>query len=204
VIERFKAEIAVESRDLLGEGPVWDASGNRLLWGDHAAHVLREARSNGADSWRETRRWNLKLPLAAAIPRGSGGLILVAGTEILTFDENLMNAVPQSKQAIKSFAQISASSDLIRFNDAKCDAKGRLWATTLSSDFKRDAAGLYRIDADGVTTEILAGLTLGNGMGWSPDSSVFYLVESFTREVLAFDFDLEHGCLGGRRVFGTD
>jgi sugar lactone lactonase YvrE len=199
MIRQLKAELAIGQCDQLGEGPVWDASGRRLLWGDHVAHVIREAQSDGAGGWRETRRWELHRPLAAAIPRSTGGLILAAGMDILTFDEN----APTVDRAIQPFAHIDVNSDLLRINDAKCDAKGRLWAGTLSSDFKPGAAALYRIDPDGTVAQKMDGMTLANGLDWSPDSSTFYFVESFTREVLAFDFDLETGSISNRRTFVT-
>jgi sugar lactone lactonase YvrE len=173
---------------------VWDAKGGRLLWGDHAAHIIREAKSDGAGGWRETRRWSLNQPLAAAIPRVQGGLILAGGMQISTFDE---------EAALETFARIPVDSDLLRINDAKCDAKGRLWAGTLSSDFKLGAAALYRIDPDGTCTRMMGGVTLGNGLDWSPDNAVLYFVESFTREVLAFDFDLERGQISNRRTLIT-
>src|SRR5882762_4132936 len=189
MIRQLKAELAMDQCDQLGEGPVWDGQGRRLLWGDHAAHIIREAKSDGAAGWRETRRWELPRPLAAAIPRLKGGLVLAAGMDILTFDENAASV----EEGIKPFAHIDVDSDLLRINDAKCDAKGRLWAGTLSSDFKLGAAALYRIDPDGTCTRMMGGVTLGNGLDWSPDNAVLYFVESFTREVLAFDFDLERG-----------
>jgi len=199
MIRQLKAELAMDQCDQLGEGPVWDGQGRRLLWGDHAAHIIREAKSDGAAGWRETRRWELHRPLAAAIPRLKGGLVLAAGMDILTFDENAASV----EEGIKPFAHIDVDSHLLRINDAKCDAKGRLWAGTLSSDFKPGAAALYRIDPDGTAAPMIDGMTLANGLDWSPDSATFYFVESFTREVLAFDFDLEAGSISNRRTFVT-
>jgi sugar lactone lactonase YvrE len=199
VVARYRAALATATRDKLGEGPIWDAAAQRLLWGDHVAHIIREARSDGAGGWREVRRWELGRPLAAAIPRANGGLVLAAGMDILLFDENSASV----NGGLEAFARLEVASDLVRINDAKCDPKGRLWAGTLSSDFEPGAAALYRIDADGTATQMTDGLTLANGLDWSPDSSTFYLVESFTREVLAFDFDVERGTISNRRPLVT-
>ncbi len=46
---------------------------------------------------------------------------------------------------------------------------------------------------------MLDGLTIPNGIGWSPDGSTMYLVDSGPRVVHAFDFDGERGTFAGRR-----
>lgn len=194
LVEQFKARLALPQRDQLGEGPVWDAAQNRLLWGDHASGIIREARPDGAGGWRESKRWTLNRPLAAAIPRIAGGLIVAGGTEIVQFAED---------GTCTPFARIDTDSPLIRINDAKCDAQGRLWAATLSSDFRPGAAALYRIDPDRSVRKMLGGVTLGNGLDWSPDGAVFYLVDSFIRTLFSFDFDAKRGEISNQRRLVT-
>jgi D-xylonolactonase len=43
-------------------------------------------------------------------------------------------------------------------------------------------------------------LTLGNGMGFSPDLATLYLTDSNTRRIYAADYDRETGDLANRRV----
>jgi sugar lactone lactonase YvrE len=104
---------------------------------------------------------------------------------------------------LTSFARIAVDSDLTRINDAKCDPRGRLWAGTLTSSFRSGGGGLYRIDADGSVTTMLTGITLANGLDWSPDGKTFYFIDSFTRSVDAFDFGLESGEIRNRRTLAT-
>src|ERR1700737_3905329 len=87
MIRYLKAELAIDSRDKIGEGPTWDAEKGRLLWSDHVAGIVHEARPDGSGQWHETHRWNLGRPLAATIPRAKGGIIVASGTDILTLDE---------------------------------------------------------------------------------------------------------------------
>jgi len=94
---------------------------------------------------------------------------------------------------LSSFARIEADSELARINDAKCDSRGRLWAGTLTSNFRSGGGALYRIDPDGAVKTVLPGVTLANGLDWSPDETTFYFVDSFTRSVDAFDFDVDRG-----------
>jgi sugar lactone lactonase YvrE len=194
MIKQMKATLAVEDRDKLGEGPVWDGSQQRLLWQDHGSGIIREAKAAGANGWRETRRWNLNRAIAASIPRRSGGLVVPGGMEIFVMDD---------AGALSSFARIEAESELARINDAKCDSRGRLWAGTLTSNFQSGGGALYRIDPDGTVKTMLAGVTLANGLDWSPDEATFYFVDSFTRSVDAFDFDVDRGEISNRRTLVT-
>ena len=75
-------------------------------------------------------------------------------------------------------------------NDAKIDPAGRFWAGSCEMDFSEGLGGLWRLDEDWEAALVLANLTLPNGMGWSPDGGVFYLVETQARQILRFDFDL--------------
>ena len=45
------------------------------------------------------------------------------------------------------------------------------------------------------------GVTVSNGMGWSPDNSLFYYIDSPTREVSVYDFDLSTGSINNKRRF---
>jgi sugar lactone lactonase YvrE len=194
MMKQVKATLAVEARDKLGEGPVWDGPQQRLLWQDHGSGIIREARADGAGGWCESRRWNLNRAIAASIPRRRGGLVVPGGMEIFLMDD---------AGILSSFAHIDADSELARINDAKCDARGRLWAGTLTSNFQSGGGALYRIDPDRTVKTMLQGVTLANGLDWSPDGTTFYFVDSFTRSVDAFDFEMDTGEISNRRTLVT-
>jgi sugar lactone lactonase YvrE len=93
--------------------------------------------------------------------------------------------------------------DGLRSNDAKADPRGRLWHGTMAYD-EGDARGaLYRLDTAGETKLMVSGVTVSNGMGWSPDGKTMYYIDSPTKRVDAFAFDLDTGDLGERRPFAT-
>lgn len=62
---------------------------------------------------------------------------------------------------------------------------------------------LYRLDPDGALHAKETGFHVCNGMGWSPDSTRFYLTDSGSRTVFVYDFDLPHGELSNKRVLKT-
>ena len=46
-------------------------------------------------------------------------------------------------------------------------------------------------------------VTVSNGLGWSPDDSVFYHTDSPAKCVMAFDFDKDTAILSAPRVFAS-
>jgi sugar lactone lactonase YvrE len=87
-----------------------------------------------------------------------------------------------------------------RMNDAACDPQGRFWAGTKSDDNRDGGAALYRLDRDGRTELMLDGLTISNGLGWSPDGRTMYLADTIPGVIHAFSFDGEQGAISGGRV----
>jgi sugar lactone lactonase YvrE len=208
-LETFQATAVIDSHDVIGEGPAWDAAQQRILWCDNSTGVVHEAKrlvqkANGTksgaqpDGWRETRHWALNRGIAAVVPRRAGGLMVASGVEILSLSDT---------GDARTFARIPADPTLVKFNDAKCDSRGRLWAGTRDVDFgvpgrpiTTGRAALYRIDPDGAVHLVLSDVTLGNGMDWSPDGKVFYFIDTYRRTVDAFDFDGDRGSLSARRT----
>jgi sugar lactone lactonase YvrE len=80
----------------------------------------------------------------------------------------------------------------IRANDGACDPSGRLWVGTMALDQRPGAAAIYRLDGNALTT-ILEGVTISNGIGWSPDGRRCYYVDTPTRRVDAYAYDGELG-----------
>jgi sugar lactone lactonase YvrE len=68
----------------------------------------------------------------------------------------------------------------------------------MALDFETPAGGVLRVDPGGGVREILQGLVLGNGIGWSPDDRTLYVADSLRMTVEAIDVDAD-GEPGGRR-----
>jgi sugar lactone lactonase YvrE len=87
-----------------------------------------------------------------------------------------------------------------RFNDGKCDPRGRFWAGTMSMSREARAASLYVLDPDLSVRRVLQSVTTSNGLDWSPDHSTLYYIDTPTLQVSAFDYDEETGTIERRRV----
>jgi sugar lactone lactonase YvrE len=59
---------------------------------------------------------------------------------------------------------------------------------------------LYRLDAERRVTEMERGLTISNGIGWSPDARTMYVTDTLPGIIYAYDYDAEAGEIENRRV----
>jgi gluconolactonase len=98
-------------------------------------------------------------------------------------------------------------------NDLTIDAKGRVYFTDPryvgNEPRELDKESVYRIDADGTVTRIIADVTKPNGIILAPDMKTLYLAESHPkgdRLLLAYPLK-EDGSVGTKKVlhdFGAD
>lgn len=187
---RPAVEVAVPAGAALGEGPVWDAVGSRLIWVDivgRAVHVYDP--QSGRD-----RTIRLDEMPGVAIPRQSGGLVVALGHGFAFLDPD---------GHVDPIEQIPQGTVTARMNDGNCDAAGRFWAGTMGLAAEPGAGALYRLDPDLAVTRVLDGITESNGIDWSPDDRLMYYVDSMERRVDVFDFDRGSGSIGNRRPFAV-
>lgn len=174
------------ARDQLGEGPHWDDEAGELLHVDIAAGLLH-GWSPASD---RRRRLAFDGELSAAIPCAGGGHLLAIGHEL---------RLRRPDGALSTLATVERDDDT-RLNDCRCDAQGRVWAGTMSKSRRPGAGALHRVTAGAPIERVLAGTTISNGIGWSPDGATMYFVDSTTQRLDAFDFDADSGAISGRRA----
>ncbi|GAA5187626.1 SMP-30/gluconolactonase/LRE family protein [Rugosimonospora acidiphila] len=164
--------MAIHGTAKVGEGPVWDPAGDRLHWVDiPAGHVHTSDPATGRTS-------TIALPthVGAAVPRREGGFVAATSAGFAAVDAGGAMTV---RRAILPDGQ--------RMNDAKCDRHGRLWAGSTTMDFQPGEGALHVLMPDWTTRVLLNGLTLPNGLDWSPDGRTFYLADTMVGEISAFD-----------------
>lgn len=183
------AEVAYEVNCLCGEAPAWDDKNKLLSWVDLSAGLLY------LQSLKEGTRKTVSAGqyIGAAIPDGSGRYIAALTTGFYILDETGL---------LEKVGAPEGLSVRQRFNDAKCDPRGRLWAGTMSlyDDDPPGESEVYRLGFDNSITTVIKGTTISNGMAWSTDRSTFYFNDSPTMAVAAYDFDAETGGICNRRI----
>ncbi|MET4078503.1 SMP-30/gluconolactonase/LRE family protein [Janibacter sp. UYMM211] len=166
------------------EGPVWSPRWGGLRWVDMVAGDVLSLAPDGS-----VARRHVGTVVAALRPRTRGGAVLALERGFALEDAD---------------GTVTPLRDLwsgpVRMNEGGCDPDGRFWCGSMAYDQGEGAASLYRLDPDGSTSVQLTGVTISNGLEWSPDGALAYYNDTQTGRVDVFDYDRESG-LTGRRPF---
>ncbi|MCC6195476.1 MAG: SMP-30/gluconolactonase/LRE family protein [Burkholderiales bacterium] len=183
-------ECVVQSKDRLGESPVWSTAEHALYWVDSRGPSIRrfDPRS-GATATRA-----MPDVIGSIGLRSRGGLVVATQTGFHTLDR-LDGGEPAS--VVDPEAHLPEN----RFNDGRCDRRGRFWAGTMN-DHRRDPTGaLYRLDPDARCTRIRDDIIVPNSIAWSPDDTIMYLADTYRGVILAYDFAAADGTIANPRPF---
>jgi sugar lactone lactonase YvrE len=175
----------------LTEGPRWDGEHDELLWVDIIGSQLHRARVGDDGMLDEVAHAQFDRFVGTVAPVAGGGYVLAAGGGFLFAD---------AAGDVVELVQPEAGRDHVRMNDGACDPQGRFWAGTMAHDESPGMGVLYRLELDGTCTTVVTGLTISNGIGWSPGGTEMYLSDSGTATIDAFDFEPESGDIGTRRT----
>ena len=174
----------------LGEGPTYDDRTGRAHWVDVP---------NQRVLWRDgdNRIGEIRTPahVSAVIPRADGGLVLLlpAGPALADADGTITARIGYDDPA---------AGTMLRCNDAKADPVGRLWFGTMTFDMAIGAGALYRLDPGATEpVRVQSDITVSNGLGWSVAGDRMYYVDTATRRLDVFDYDLATGAATDRRTF---
>jgi sugar lactone lactonase YvrE len=171
----------------LGEGPVWNAERRELIWVDVDRGLVHRRAPGGADVTLRAGQ-----PVGCAVPRAGGGLVLA-------MRDGFALVEPDGDEP-RLVAPVELERGDTRMNDGACDARGRLWAGTMCLRGDTRGAGLYRLDPDLSVVRVLPGLSVSNGIGWSPEGDTLYHVDTPRRRVDVYDYDEGAGAIAGRRA----
>lgn len=183
----MNAELVLDVKAELGEGPSWDGKSGVLYWVDilrGVVHIFEPAESQ--DTTVRAGEY-----VSCVVPRRSGGVAVTL--------QHGFYAVDFKHGKATKLAEVEKEVTGNRFNDGKCDPAGRFWAGTMDMMEERATGALYRLQMKKVE-KILSGVTISNGIGWSPDSRTMYYIDSPTRKVSALDYDVLTGDAKDRRT----
>jgi len=172
----------------LGEAPIWHPEEQKLYWVDilhPAIHSFDPA--TGVNETCDPGK------LVSALFFGRDGSKRVAtqdGIEGLDFETGQLTLI----------VDVENGTNQNRLNDGKTGPGGAIWVGSMRLDSSRPSGGLYRVAPDRTIHRKDSGITVSNGLDWSPDQRTFYFVDTVPGYIYAYDFEPESGELSGKRV----
>lgn len=176
-------------RDNLGEGAIWSARRNAVLWIDIGRPGLSilDLRTG-----RVTRTPLPQMVVWIFERRNGDGFIVGLRKGIGWLNLDPLEITPISG--------LEADLPNNRLNDAKVDPFGRIWFGTMGQGPAGGAGSFYRLDPDLTWSKQDTGYRVANGPTFSLDGRTVFHNDTPNRTVYAFDLD-PRGGLSNKRVF---
>lgn len=174
--------IARDRRDTLGEGPLWSARQNAVFWVDILGRRLNRLSlaDDGVSSWAmpDTLGWVIERADRPGFVAGLGRRFVGLTLDPLT---------------IEPIAAPEEDREGNRFNDAKADRAGRIWAGSMPLACAGATGALYRLDPDGTATRVDDDYTIANGPAIAPDDSFMFHTDTALRTIYRYRIDPDGG-----------
>ena len=182
-------EVAFDQPMQVGESPLWNPAEACLYWVDidgFAIHRLDPA--SGAH-----QRWKTESEPTALGLHAGGGLVVALRSGFARFDTD--------SGAFTPIAPAPYDTSKVRFNDGRVDPAGRFWVGTLYQPRTEPAAEMYCLERGEVRQAWSGGMTVSNGLGFSPDHKWMYHSDTTSHRIDRFPFDAATGALGDVQPF---
>lgn len=183
-----KLEKISEFRAILGECPVWDSDKKIIYWVDIIGKKLFS--------------FNIDSKISSVINFNNfvGSVALRRNNQFIIASEEGIHFFDQNNLLVKKLFNPEDYLNENRFNDGKCDAAGRFWVGSTSYGENEKVGSLYCIDKNLNYKKVIDEIIVSNGLSWSPDNKIMYHIDSPTREVKAYDYDIKNGEIKNERI----
>lgn len=180
----YEARPSGPQRAELGESPRLDSRSGHIIWVDIPAGMVHRAALIA----------NQVIPLVShdvgsAVGGMVGTVVPLSGQGdgwIVAAQDAVCHLAADGEVRVLSRPEAGRGT---RFNDGACDPWGRLWLGSMGQPVRPGAGRLLRLERDGTLTVILAEATISNGIGWSPDGSRVYYVDTATSRLDVLHLD---------------
>lgn len=187
-----KWNCVLEAKAQVGECPIYAHEQHAVYWVDAYAPSINclDLRTGANRSWKLPRTigsYGLAADLRSCVAALADGLYRVE------FASGALTKLHNAPYDVKHY----------RFNDGRVDRAGRFWVGTLrrfSSQEPEGRGAFWRMEGERLVRAI-DGVTIANGIAWSPDDRTMYIADRPNWQILAFDFDIANGAVSNRRTF---
>jgi len=175
------AELILDSKCQLGEGPIWHPGRQQLFFFDINEQTLFAIHANGeiADQWlfNET--------VAAAAIADDETLVL--------FSEFGLKGFQLATGGLARLTSIEADNPRTRSNDSRVHPSGAFWLGTMDNTEAEEAIGALYHYRKGVVTQLKSGVRVPNATCFSPDGRTAYWTDTPTKQILKVETDPQTG-----------
>jgi len=191
------AELAVDSRCVLGESILWCTQLQILLWTDIQSQRLWIHRPDSGT----TRHWSLPDRLGCLALCKSGRVLFGLSKGLFLADPAWDSDDPP---VLTTLIPVEVHDPRTRINDGRCDRAGNFVFGTLNESAAQEPIGsFYQYSSQGLLRLNLGGVAIPNSICFSPDGRILYYCDSTQSHIRCCDYDAESGETANSRVFAT-
>lgn len=187
------ARLVLDARAELGECPLWSADEQALYWVDIAGRAIHRF----DPATREDRPWPM--------PSEPGCIALASDQTLIAALRDGFHRFDPRTGSLTRIADAPYDQATMRFNDGRCDARGRFWAGAMFEPRTTEAAAMWCLDQgrirEGWGPRTGLGVKVSNGLAFSPDGCWVYQSDTPNHVIHRFPFDADAGTVGPRGTF---
>jgi len=183
-------DVLLPCANVLGESPLWCERRQRLFWVDIRAPALHACAEDGSGFVM----WPMPEVIGSFAFRDEGdGMVVALKAGLHFFDP--------AARTLATIAAPELGRPTHRFNEGKCDPRGRFLAGTMNDVVREPSGTLFRLDPDRSVRVLKEGIAVPNSLAFSPEGTRMYFADTEQRVICAYDYDAETGAFGGGRAF---
>lgn len=160
-----RAELFVDSRCELGEGPFWHPLLERLFWFDILNQTMLSAGTDG----HIVDRITFKDTVSAGAVIDKDSLAIAQSGALLRYD------FPTDTTSV--ITEIEDDVPTNRTNDSRVDRTGGFWIGTMGRKAEAGVGGVYQYRA-GQVTKVIENIRIPNSICFSPDGRTAYFTDA--------------------------
>ncbi|NRR33212.1 SMP-30/gluconolactonase/LRE family protein [Oxalobacteraceae bacterium] len=196
-MNNYAINVAYDAAMTVGECPLWHPEEQVLYWVDiEGFTVHRLDPASGAH-----RSWKLDSEPSAIVRSASGGLVVSLRRGFVHLDTST------DEIRLDDIAPAPYDTATTRFNDGRADAAGRFWVGTIYEPRDQQAAEMYVLEKGQLRKVWSGGMTVSNGLGFSPDQRTLYHSDTTSHRVSRYAYDAATGTVSDGQTlkqFSTD
>ncbi|XP_063704399.1 regucalcin-like isoform X2 [Culicoides brevitarsis] len=204
----YKVEqVTVAPLNVLGEGPHWDADRQCLYWNDIYGGTIHRYDEKENKAYQATVEGEPVIGFIIPVFGHPDQFILGTGTRVIRISWD--GKSPKATK-IGIVGEVEQDRTNTRFNDAKVDPRGRLFAGTMRLEecgdiFAARWGTFYRYTKTDGFKGLKTHIGVSNGLTWNEKTNKFYYIDSCDLDVKEFDYEPRTGEISNeRKVINLD